>query len=592
MMPMDQAEKNEFLKVLEDHHITHEIGWKNFSENIDDKPAIVAKIETIQQLQVVMRTLYAFNEKKAESERNTGRTAAGGDNKKYSKSFSFTACAEGEVILHLTGKAFKEIKPLAENIVLTGASVEVGVLARILYELYNLVLQAASLIPYVTVAGLAANAGHGSGRDQPSFAGLIAAMTLCLPNGDIVRIDANDENFETIRAAHLGLFGVVINMELQCIPAKKLKCEMDVRSLAELIEEVQQGLFINDPYVSVMYVPTYQPDELTNKSIKNVIIYRSTPVAKEENDVNMNAVLSHFGQDAEVEMGESLHITDLLRKHPNLIPDYMKYIVSQFAVGVKDAHVLGPWPDVTHYRTAFPRDIDDTDYLFEASADAKEIVAAITRVAESLTEFAKHKQYPITDAIYLRFFKGTNGGLSTSAHAEGRYICGFDMVSSNGMHGYKEFKNEMSHYFLNELNAKPHPGKFIPPEFNYRKAYGKAYDEFIKTLQDWHTKHHIELGKSPLLNAFHEQMLNNNVLMREEMDVPRQSVEVKKIAEGFKSQINMENPFAEILLKDLEEICRQPEAYARSSQTLFGGSTTDNMNNQSVEEKQRHCVIV
>lgn len=589
-MALTKEERQQFEIILKEKKINFSKGWENFTKNQHAKNVMVLAIDTIEQLQMVMRYFYFANQNKSTNERSIVRVAAGGLNVKYSSSFSISPCAKSEdVILNLHSKIFKEIKLLGNNIVLVGAGVTIGELDTNLYRKHGLVLPASSLIGDVTAVGLIVNAGHGTGKDQPSIAGLVKAMTLCLPNGDIVRIDEKHPDFATIRGASLGLFGTIINVELQCAPAQKLKCRMNVRSVAELIEEIKQGLFIKDPYVSVMYVPTYQPDELTNKSLKNVIIYRSTPVSMKEPDVNMNSVLAHFGQDVEVEMGEALHITNLLRQNANLIPNYMRYIVTQFAIGVRDEKVLGPWPEVMHYRSAFPSDIDDAGYLFESSVDCHEIVAALINVVETLNIFAKQKQYPITDAIYLRFLRGTNGGLSTSAHAEDKYVCAFDMVSSNGIKGYAEFKQKMSEFFIDEMQAKPHFGKYIPPHFDFEKAYGKDYLEFLKVLKKWYGDHQIEFDKNPLLNAFHQQIVNNKVEAKAEMIVTSPvKVDIKAVAECMRSKLNFnDNPYAALWLKEVEALCQNNVSLSTTHGTMFPNKTS--YSEKPEEKKTSYC---
>lgn len=97
----------------------------------------------------------------------------------------------------------------------------------ILYEKFNLRLPTENLIPYVKVARLSAYAYYVTSIRQPNCTGLIRVITLCLPNGRIIRIDANDENFAIIRVAHLGLFGIILSIELECTEIKKLQCIME-----------------------------------------------------------------------------------------------------------------------------------------------------------------------------------------------------------------------------------------------------------------------------------------------------------------------------------------------------------------------------
>jgi hypothetical protein len=313
---------------------------------------------------------------------------------------------------------------------------------------------------------------------------------------------------------------VVISMELKCTEAKKLQCVMEARSLPEFLDEVDGGLFLHDPYVSVMYVPTYQPDELTNKNLKNVVIYRWKPVDKSVNNVNNRPMLSHLSQTVEIKLQEQFGITSMLRLFPELVPYYMMYLVTRMVVGKNDRISVGPWPTI-HYQTAFPWEINDMDCLFEVSKDCHEIREAFTQLAKALAEAAEKGEYPVDYAAYARLFAGTNGGLSTSSHADGKYVCGFDIVSSPGTKGYEAFRHKTLSYFLGSLHAKPHwgkdvpmqidvqeDGKAVPVEINYQKLYGANYEMFFNALLRWYDKNHLDLENSMFLNGFLCNILN------------------------------------------------------------------------------------
>ena len=533
-MPIDNNEKELILRAIKTNNlkIKNFESWKNFSKNLDCPNALVLDIQDKASLQQLVKTVYEINQKKNSADRILLRAAAGSDKGEYNQSYSFTPGADADVIVRLTGDEFKKITSVngQPKVVSVGASMQIGTVDKELYEKHNLSLPTASLIPYVTVAGLSANAGHGTGRHQPGFAGLIRAMTLCLPDGNIVRIDKNHKDFKTIRAAHLGLFGIVLDIELECTEAKKMQCVTEARSIPDFLDEVKNGVFFNDPYVSVMYVPTYHKDELTNRDYKNVIVYRWRPVNKSVNDVNSHPVFSHAGQELEIKLEEGLHVVDLLREFPDIIPYYMRYLVSRASIGTKDQISVGPWYTM-HYQTAFPWDIDDADYLFKTGRDNKEISTALETIVQSLTECRKNNQYPIVDAVYMRMFKGTNGGLSTSPHGHGEHVCGLDMVSSTGIPGYEVFKDKMQDYFIDgPLKSKPHWGKYVPADVDYAKVYGENFTQFNQTLKNWYEEHGLKLENSMLLNSFFCQVLQLPYVPAQQTDLSKRMVFTTVIA--------------------------------------------------------------
>lgn len=587
-MPLNQQDKKALLKLIhkKDLRINVSSGWENFVKNINLPDAIVLDIKDVFSLQEIIRTVYELNQAKAPQNRILVRAASGAIFQKNRESYSLTDGAVGDIIIRLNGEAFRKIKMTDQkNIVSVGASVEIGELDKRLYAKHNLSLPTSSLISYVTVAGLSANAGHGTGKDQPSFAGLIRSLTLCLPNGKIVTIDKTHKNFEIIRAAHLGLFGIVINLELECIEAKKLQCVMETRSLPEFLEEIKAGLYVHDPYVSAMYVPTYQTDELTNKKLKNVIIYRWRPVDKNANNINYHPTLAHLDQKLEIKLTEMFHIMDLLRLVPSLIPYYMRYLASQTSVGNKDSISVGPWP-IIHYQTVFPRKINDLDCLFEVSNDCHELIGSFEKLVESLTERAKNKEYPIAYAAYARLFSGTNGGLSTSSRQPGEYVCGFDIVSVPNFPSFEKFRDEMTSFFIDTLNAKLHWGKYVPKDLDYPELYGRDYIQFMRALNEWYSEHNLKLEESMLLNTFFCDVLKlpyhpsfvetsaNPTIQRVAVPLTQIKTEQKKIAvneDENKQVVNLQKYVRPILLNTV---------LSNSKQTLFSA------NHRTIQDEQ------
>lgn len=516
-MPIKTSEAN-VLKELSNHHkLSTKIGWQSFNRGNQLPQALVIDVENIEALQTVMREVHVLNKNKEIKDRITIRAAAGGlKDDSHSESYSFSPIAEADVIIRLVGDDFRKIATVSgtDNHVTVGASLQIGELDKALYENHDLSLPTSSLIPYVTVAGLSATAGHGTGKDQPSFAGLIRAMTLCLPNGEIVKLDKSHPDFETIRASHLGLFGIVIDVELACTPAMKIQTEINVYSAAEFLEKIKSGHFETEPYDSAMYMPTYYADEATRKDLKNVITYRWKPVPKSTPDMNTNPNLSKFGQYVAMQFDEGLHLASLLRKFPSLVPYYMRFFASKISVGSSDNISVGPWHEMEHYLTAFPHDLTELGVLFPVSnhtasdTHTPEIAEAFEKLLTELTASAAKSEYPLVYAAYFRYLQGTNHGLSTSMHDDNHHICSMDMTTEQSMPGFNEFARRMADFTLGKLHAKPHWGKNIPDQVNFKELYGDSYTKFINTLESWYTSHGMDLYSSPLLNSVMSHVLD------------------------------------------------------------------------------------
>lgn len=598
-MGLNQDDLNTLFEVIEKHRIKARNGFKNFSQNLNYPEALVLDVENKEALSAVVSTVYKLNQSKPDAKRVLVRAAAGRRHGDYSESFSFTEGVDADIIIRLVGKEFRNIKKTnRENIMCVGASAQIGEVDKKLYDKFNLALPTSSLIQYPTVSGLAANAGHGTGLHQPSFSGLIRGMTVCLPNGEITRIDESHPDFETIRGAHLGLFGIVLDLDMECVEAKKVKCIMDVSTIPDFIQKVKNGLFAKYPYVSVMYVPTYQKNEMTSEKHQNVIIYAWTPVDKSTPDENSCPFISHLTQEIQIQLEEKLNVTQMLREYPMLIPYFTRYMISTVAIGKKDTESIGPWYTM-HYQTAFPKDIDDADYLFEVGQNSEEIVTAMEKVVATLSKYAQSGMYPVLDAVYLRLFSGTNGGMSTSSHSEGKVVCGLDMVSSNGIPGYSEFKRDMEDYFINgPLKSKPHWGKYVPSEVDYEEMYGESYQQFIKALQDWYAKHDMKLSNSMLLNKFFCDILklpyqpehkNINHLQPK----TESFVDSKTVAKLLAAQVSTDQVAGEKLKKRLQTVAN--EKRQGNHAVMFeasDASSTQAASKSKNEKRKKSCCIL
>lgn len=463
--------------------------WKNFCENLNNSTAWVVDFSDEESVARFMAKIDELNAQKAPADRIIVRLAAGGkeghdlETLKYSDSYSISdgvteTSKPTDIIVRLPGFQKIEMVEGVDDIICVGAGVQIRDLDNVMLNKFHKIPLTGPLINKVTGVGLITNAGHGTGRLDPSFAGLVTAMRFCLPDGKIVRIRHPDENspkregdleltaaeFEAIRGANLGLFGILLDVEMKVKPAKKLKRRAKAMSLAEFLDHNKQKTIWDNNKASVMYVPTYREDELTNTKIKNVVVYTFEEVDMATPDSKSNPDFEKRLQEFEVEMQERLHINELLKECPSLIPFYMRYFVAKISVENAESEMVGPWDEIYHYQTAFPKQINDIDCLFEVSPDYHEVADSFRKFAENLGECAKHKEYPVDFAAYARLIKGTNGGLSTSCKNDpNNFVCGFDIVSQTPeLKGYAGFKRKMMDYFLGKLKAKPHWGKFVP----------------------------------------------------------------------------------------------------------------------------------
>lgn len=87
------------------------------------------------------------------------------------------------------------------------------------------------------VAGAVATGTHGTGVRHQGIAAAVTGLTLVLADGSVVTVD-DDHDPELFRAATVGLgaFGVVVEVELQCVPAFRLRALETPGRLGEVLD--------------------------------------------------------------------------------------------------------------------------------------------------------------------------------------------------------------------------------------------------------------------------------------------------------------------------------------------------------------------
>jgi L-gulonolactone oxidase len=168
------------------------------------------------------------------------------------------------------------VRPVGEGHSFTGLAVTDGVLLRLdhltgltsvdratrrvrvragtrLHEL-NRALQAMGLalpnlgdIDRQSIAGAIATGTHGTGTRHHGIASAVTGLTMVLADGSVLTCspDSDREVFEAARVG-LGALGVVTEVELQCVPAFRLRAVERPEPLLPLLERVQEEADAHD----------------------------------------------------------------------------------------------------------------------------------------------------------------------------------------------------------------------------------------------------------------------------------------------------------------------------------------------------------
>lgn len=116
-----------------------------------------------------------------------------------------------------------ELDPVACTVTVNGA-VTYGFLAREL-ERAGWALHNMASLPHISVAGAIATATHGSGDANGNLATAVAALELVTSEGDVIRVDRDDDRF-TGMVVGLGALGIITYLTLDIEPSYHMRQEV------------------------------------------------------------------------------------------------------------------------------------------------------------------------------------------------------------------------------------------------------------------------------------------------------------------------------------------------------------------------------
>ena len=515
-----------------------ELGFSNFCRTFTQPHCLRLTLTSEREVQSFARFVHKFNSgreaqqrlrvrvaagqnKLAGQEVNTGSNDSGRvDYSAWSHSHALTSCTEAHVVVHLSSPAFQvvEVADAARCHVRVGPNVAIGEVEERLWHDSGLFLGTSSVSPHLTVCGLCANAGHGSGRDMPSIAGLLVAARFVLADGEVRELSRDkDADFATLFGAHLGAFGIMTSMTLQARPACKLQQELVETNFAGLLQHVEAGVFSCHEYTTVLYQPTYRHDEFAPSCTPNVQLMSGDLVPVSRPDVN-NRTWGNVGRwvvSTFARMVDHFRLFEFVARHPFCIPILMRIVLwfVRRTLGVPGQQV-GPFHHVTHFVTQYPWQLENMCLFIPVCTDS-DISAVLNIVQDELQQQQRRKQYPLVNCMFLRLIKGTDGGLSTSQRTDGkpvtpdqRFLC-LDVMSNAQIPGFTELLAALESRLVGgSVQGKPHWGKAVPAR-NYTQMYGPRVTEFKDAVARL-TGDERWMDSSFLVNPFLRAILNES----------------------------------------------------------------------------------
>jgi len=180
-----------------------------------------------------------------------------------------------------------------------------------------------------------------TGKDQSSFAGLIEEMEICdaygnvriLRDGELTTylyelgqklIQAGFKDFADIRAAHLGLFGIVTKVKLRnLLPKKQMKETIYTFANAEELEiYLATDALEKNPYTTITGMLPYDPNG--QSPMWKVAVWEETdePLTQPAFRPPYDKGPRHVLQEAEIHLGTD--ILNHIQQHPDVLDPFLK----------------------------------------------------------------------------------------------------------------------------------------------------------------------------------------------------------------------------------------------------------------------------
>ena len=199
--------------------------WSNWAGNVSATPARFLEPRSVAEVAAVVR-------RAAERQQRVRVVGAG---------HSFTPlCATDGTLLRLTHlSGILDVDRLRQRVRVAGGT-PLHVLNPLLDGL-GLALPNLGDIDRQSIAGAIATGTHGTGVQHQGIASAVIGITLVLADGSTVSVDDSHES-ELFQAARVGLgaFGVITEVELQCVPAFRLRALETPGRLDEIIDGYEQ----------------------------------------------------------------------------------------------------------------------------------------------------------------------------------------------------------------------------------------------------------------------------------------------------------------------------------------------------------------
>lgn len=146
---------------------------------------------------------------------------------------------------------------------------------------YGLAMGTLGTIDWQTISGAVMTGTHGGALTIPSLHSFVTSYTIVRPDASIVTVTKeSDPVLFSALAPSMGVFGVVVEMEIQCVPLEILEAKFEVISFDELASgHAFNDVMENNKYARVVVYP----------SINKVTLWKANPVSSVMDAVSRGA---------------------------------------------------------------------------------------------------------------------------------------------------------------------------------------------------------------------------------------------------------------------------------------------------------------
>jgi len=387
--------------------------------------------------------------------------------------------------------------------------------------------------------------------------------------------------------AHMGMFGIVINIVIAAAPSFNLQENRYTSKTFEgLTRSVPLSEHFDKEYSTFMWMP--------GKSDTPRFEFRHWERTQEQSRIEHPVFdPTQLSREQEIQIQLNSVVGELVyeRGVTQLIP-LMQKIGAMIAIG-KNTHDknnpdirIGKELDITHYQVAFPNDLMDISMLFPVKD--KDTTALfhylVTQTERLLKEHPFDKACPISYAVYARYLKGSDDTFSPLRTAEDEHILAFEWVTHPHAPNLALFLKQLFEIITQNPYVQPrfHLGKFVPKNAHFSTFLGQeAVNETKKALRDYYQTEE-RLAASPFLTPY----LLSKLTGKSTQLLPATEAEVEASLELYRRHtVNSKRSNQDLLTKLFYCIQQLGHALTPEERHLFQPT-------EAVQRREKKCSIM